>query len=143
MRYIIDGHNYIYRIASLRRHGSKSASLLIRRLSHFSDYCHVSVVLVFDGKPFDLSDQMIFSGITIMHSGKRFSADAFIEKMIVELDNKVENISIVTADRKIRDFAAMYDIDSLSPSTFEAEMQYHVKLAKRELARRSQNRLNY
>ena len=136
MQYIIDGYNYIHQIPSLRKFRKKAVSMLVKKISSFCDYCQASVTLVFDGTPVENIYHDLYQSVDVKFSGKRFSADALIEKIVIE-DNNRNQMCVVTADRKIR---ALKGVLSMSPQSFEMEMRSRIKMLKRELAHRLRNR---
>lgn len=74
------------------------------------------VVLFFDGEWDDGLSRSVVGMVTIIFSGRQFSADDRIKSYIQK--HKNENLLLVSSDRELNDYAAQYSIASIDSTAF-------------------------
>jgi len=136
MHIIIDGYNLIRQSDALRRYERFSLEdgrkALIRSISLYKKQRGHKVTVVFDGwqgGPVE-EERDKLSGIDIIYSRKGEKADEVIKRMVQE---RAEEIVVVTSDRDIADFVSRRGGTAISSPEFD-ELMGRMKTAVSEHA---------
>ncbi len=82
---IVDGHSVIFAWSDLRKLHERRTSLareeLIKRLRDYQDWTGIHVVVVFDGKGADVTNQADPHDIQIFYSRAGQTADSIVERL--------------------------------------------------------------
>ncbi len=90
---------------------------LIKMLTAYARKKKNNILVVFDGGPFYWpSEQKKNKYVTIVFSGQKMDADEYLKEYI--LDNKINEILLVTDDRQIADVAHEYSKPSIGSKHF-------------------------
>lgn len=142
MHIIIDGYNLIRQSDTLRRYERLSLeagrNALIRSVSHYKKQRGHKVTVVFDGwqgGPVE-EERDKLSGIDIIYSRKGEKADEVIKRMVQE---RAEEIVVVTSDRGIADFVSRRGGTAISSQEFD-ELMGRAKTAITDHARQTEER---
>ena len=140
MHIIIDGYNLIRQSDALRRYERFSLEdgrkALIRSISLYKKQRGHKVTVVFDGwqgGPVE-EERDKLSGIDIIYSRKGEKADEVIKRMVQE---RAEEIVVVTSDRDIADFVSRRGGTAISSPEFD-ELMGRTKTAVSEHARHTE-----
>ncbi|MGA3206603.1 MAG: NYN domain-containing protein [Syntrophales bacterium] len=131
MHIIIDGYNLIRQSDALRRYErfslEEGRKALIRSISPYKKQRGHKVTVVFDGwqggSVEEERDKL--SGIDVIYSRKGEKADEVIKRMVQE---RTEEIVVVTSDRNIADFISRRGGTAISSQEFD-ELMRRVKTA--------------
>ena len=125
MHIIVDGYNLIRQSDALRRYERLSLEegrkALIRSISLYKRQRGHKVTVVFDGwqgGPLE-EERDKLSGIDIIYSRKGEKADEVIKRMVQE---RAEEIVVVTSDRDIADFVSRRGGTAISSQEFDELM---------------------
>lgn len=113
---IVDGYNVIYQRAELEKRAvfnlEDERDALIRRLANYSGFKGLKTILVFDAYAQEdpKSRELVRSGMTVVFTGKDITADAYIERRVVELlgdtpekrRRSQSSIEVVTSDGAVQ-----------------------------------------
>ena len=142
MHIIIDGYNLIRQSDALRRYERLSLeagrNALIRGISLYKKQRGHKVTVVFDGwqgGPVE-EERDKLSGIDIIYSRKGEKADEVIKRMVQE---KAEEIVVVTSDRGIADFVSRRGGTAISSPEFD-ELMERAKTAMTDHTRHTEER---
>jgi hypothetical protein len=142
MHIIVDGYNLIRQSDALRRYEKLSLEegrkALIHSISLYKNQRGHKVTIVFDGwqsGPFE-EERDKLSGIDIIFSRKGEKADEVIKRMVQE---RTEEIVVVTSDREIADFVGRRGGAAISSQEFE-ELMRRTKTAANKLACHSEEK---
>jgi uncharacterized protein len=126
MHIIIDGYNLIRQSDELRRHErislEEGRKALISTISLYKKEKGHKTTVVFDGwqgGPFE-EERDKSSGIDIIYSRKGEKADEVIKRMVQE---RAEEIVVVTSDRDIADFVSRRGGTAISSQEFDELMR--------------------
>jgi predicted RNA-binding protein with PIN domain len=102
MRYlIVDGHSVIFGWPELRKlHGRRTLLAreeLVKILTDYQDASGVRVVVVFDGKGEETSDDSAAGGIQVFYSSSSQTADGIVERLVAKYADRHE-ITVATSD---------------------------------------------
>jgi uncharacterized protein len=142
MHIIIDGYNLIRQSDTLRRYERFSLEdgrkALIRSISLYKKQKGHKVTVVFDGwqgGPAEEEKDKL-SGIDVIYSRKGEKADEVIKRMVQE---RAEEIVVVTSDRDIADFVSRRGGTAISSQEFD-ELMERVKTAVTDHGRHAEER---
>jgi len=142
MHIIIDGYNLIRQSDILRRYErislKEGRNALIRGISLYKKQRAHKVTVVFDGwqgGPFE-EERDKLSGIDIIYSRKGEKADEVIKRMVQE---RAEEIVVVTSDRDIADFVSRRGGTAISSQEFD-ELMGRAKIAMTDHASHKEER---
>ncbi len=97
---VIDGYNLLHAIfTSHRGKFDRERIQLVRQLSYYQRQKNHEIILVFDGGLFSHATREVRSGIVVIYSGQRESADEWIVDYIAR--HKGKEILLVTRDRNL------------------------------------------
>jgi predicted RNA-binding protein with PIN domain len=142
MHIIIDGYNLIRQSDALRRYERFSLedgrNALIRSISLYKKQRGHKMTVVFDGwqgGPVE-EERDKLSGIDVIYSRKGEKADEVIKRMVQE---RAEEIVVVTSDRDIADFVSRRGGTAISSPEFD-ELMGRAKTAMTDHARHTEER---
>ena len=155
-RLIVDGYNIIFAwpdLASLKDVNLQDArEMLIATLADYAAMTRQRVTVVFDShrRPdADASEQTI-SGVEVVYSGRKTSADHVIERLLFEA-RASDEVTVATSDALQRDLALGRKIKTVSALTLKAQVdavlaqrnqQIGDTRARSDIARRLEDRLD-
>jgi len=115
---IVDGHSVIFAWSDLRKLHERRTSLareeLIKRLRHYQDWTGIHVVVVFDGKGTDVTNQADPHDIQIFYSHTGQTADSIVERLAGKYAERFR-LTIATSDNLERETAAAFGAECISP----------------------------
>jgi len=119
---LIDGYNYIFRrenIDAENRHGLEEArERLIAKLASYRRGRRVSLTVVFDGDDMGPHPHSYLkNGVKVIFSQPPSNADTVIKK-IIQSESNPKNLTVVTSDRAVSDFAAQAGCATLESESF-------------------------
>jgi predicted RNA-binding protein with PIN domain len=115
---IVDGHSIIFAWPELRALHDKRSSLareaLIKQLRDYQDWTGVRVVVVFDGRGADISQQADPGEIQIFYSRSGQTADAIIERLAARYVSSFD-LTVATSDSMERQTVMACGAECVSP----------------------------
>jgi predicted RNA-binding protein with PIN domain len=155
-RLIVDGYNIIFawpELAALAQVSLEDARAgLISLLADYSALTRIRVTVVFDShrREEGKATSENISGVEVMFSGKKASADHIIERLVYEA-RAADEVTIATSDAVQRDMALGKGVKTISAMLFKAQVsdalsrrdrQISDRRAHSDLARRVEDRLD-
>ena len=155
-RLIVDGYNMIFawpELSALKDVKLEDArDLLIAMLADYAAMTQQRITVVFDSHrraDAEASEQVI-SGVQVLYSGRKTSADHVIEKLLFET-RAGDEVTVATSDSLQRDLALGREVKTVSAATLKAQID--AVLARRDqrmgdsraqsdIARRLEDRLD-
>jgi predicted RNA-binding protein with PIN domain len=136
MRYLlVDGHSVIFAWPELSRlhakRGAHARAQLVKLLTGYQDNSGVRVVVVFDGKGEQVSEETEPGGIQIFYSAGGGTADEIIERLTAKYAG-THDITVVTRDRLEQQTVVSFGGHVIGPQ----ELRGIVVDAEADLARR-------
>lgn len=125
---LVDGYNFLHQIPHFKRflrQGIEAArEEVIQEFLRYSDFQDREIRIVFDSRHAQPSEEKYFSnsGFTVVFSGRKQTADTYIERFIYERA-KPFSLRVISADRKIQHIAFGKDVWVSSPEVFYEEMK--------------------
>ena len=155
-RLIVDGYNMIYawpELIPLKDVKLEDArDLLVAMLADYAAMTHQRVTVVFDShrRP-DAGEGTVEqrSGVEVMFSGKKTSADHVIERLIFK--SRGDEVTVATSDGVQRDMALGMGVKTMSAMTLYGQVaavrdrtstEMHDRKARSDLGRRLEDRLD-
>ena len=115
---IVDGHSVIFAWPDLRKLHQRRTSLgrdeLIKRLRDYQDWTGIHVVVVFDGKGTDITNQSDPHDIQVFYSRSGQTADSIVERLAGKYSERFR-LTIATSDNLERETASAFGADCISP----------------------------
>lgn len=115
---IVDGHSVIFAWPDLRKLHQRRTSLareeLIKRLRDYQDWTGIHVVVVFDGKGKDITNQSDPHDIQVFYSRAGQTADSIVERLAGKYAARF-CLTIATSDNLERETALAFGADCISP----------------------------
>lgn len=115
---IVDGHSVIFAWPDLRRLHQRRTSLgrdeLIKRLRDYQDWTGIHVVVVFDGKGTDITNQTDPHDIQVFYSRSGQTADSIVERLAGKYAERFR-LTIATSDNLERETASAFGAECISP----------------------------
>jgi predicted RNA-binding protein with PIN domain len=115
---IVDGHSVIFAWSDLRKLHERRTSMareeLIKRLRQYQDWTGIHVVVVFDGKGTDVTNQSDPHDIQIFYSRSGQTADSIVERLAGKYAERFR-LTIATSDHLERETAAAFGAECISP----------------------------
>ncbi|HYY45996.1 MAG TPA: NYN domain-containing protein [Candidatus Angelobacter sp.] len=155
-RLIVDGYNMIFawpELAALKDVKLEDArDLLVAMLADYAAMTQQRVTVVFDSHrraDAEASEQMI-SGVQVLYSGRKTSADHVIEKLLFEA-RPGDEVTVATSDALQRDLALGREVKTVSAATLKAQIDAILarrdqrmgdSRAQSDIARRLEDRLD-
>ncbi len=124
---IIDGYNLLKQIfPGAKRTLDKQRTAFIQQLAYYkSKKPQISeIIVVFDAGPSTHATREIKSGVVVVYSGVKSSADAWI-LLFVER-NKGKELLVVTLDRALREACHTFHADTLDVYEFYKMLQHNL-----------------
>ena len=155
-RLIVDGYNIIFawpELSALKDVKLEDArDLLVSILADYAAMTRQKVTVVFDShrRPDAEASQQTVSGVEVVYSGRKTSADHVIEKLLFEAKSSDE-VTVATSDALQRDLALGRQIKTVSALTLKREVdavlsrrdqQMGDRQARSDIARRLEDRLD-
>ena len=155
-RLIVDGYNIIFAwpdLASLKDVNLQDArEMLIATLSDYAAMTRQTVTVVFDShrRPDAEASEQTISGVEVVYSGRKTSADHVIERLLFEA-RASDEVTVATSDALQRDLALGRKIKTVSALTLKGQVdavlaqrnqQIGDTRARSDIARRLEDRLD-
>src|SRR3989449_5412829 len=155
-RLIVDGYNIIFawpELSALKDVNLQDArELLIATLADYAAMTRQKVTVVFDShrRPDAEASEQTVSGVQVVYSGRKTSADHVIERLLFEA-RASDEVTVATSDALQRDLALGRKIKTVSALTLKAQVdsvlarrneQIGDSRARSDLARRLEDRLD-
>lgn len=155
-RLIVDGYNIIFawpELSALKDVKLEDArDLLVSMLADYAAMTRQHVTVVFDShrRPDAEASQQMVSGVQVVYSGRKTSADHVIEKLLFEA-RPSDEITVATSDALQRDLALGRQIKTVSALTLKSQVdavlarrdrQMGDSQARSDIARRLEDRLD-
>ena len=155
-RLIVDGYNIIFAwpdLASLKDVNLQDArEMLIATLADYAAMTRQKVTVVFDShrRPDAEASEQTISGVEVVYSGRKTSADHVIERLLFEA-RAGDEVTVATSDALQRDLALGRKIKTVSALTLKAQVdavlaqrnqQIGDTRARSDIARRLEDRLD-
>ena len=155
-RLIVDGYNIIFawpELAALKDVKLEDArDLLVSILADYAAMTRQKVTVVFDShrRPDAEASQHTVSGVQVVYSGRKKSADHVIEKLLFEA-RPSDEVTVATSDALQRDLALGRQIKTVSALTLKSQVdavlarrdqQMGDSRARSDIARRLEDRLD-
>jgi uncharacterized protein len=155
-RLIVDGYNIIFawpELAALKDVKLEDArDLLIALMADYAALTHQKVTIVFDShrRPDGEGSTQQLSGVEVIFSGRKSSADHVIERLIYQT-RPGEEVTVATSDGVQRDLALGKGVKTISALLLKAQVEatigrrdvdIHDRQARSDLARRLEDRLD-
>ncbi len=117
MQLLIDGYNLLKKIKHSAHISDKERENFIKKLNHYGHQKKLSIVLVFDGGPFNWPmREKVSTVLEVVYSGVRESADDYIKQYIET--HKSFDILLITSDRELVTHARLHAIPSMDSYEF-------------------------
>jgi predicted RNA-binding protein with PIN domain len=155
-RLIVDGYNIIFawpELSALKDVKLEDArDLLVSILADYAAMTRQKVTVVFDShrRPDAEASQQTISGVQVVYSGRKSSADHVIEKLLFEAKPSDE-VTVATSDGLQRDLALGRQIKTVSALTLKSQVdavlarrdqQMGDRQARSDISRRLEDRLD-
>jgi len=155
-RLIVDGYNIIFAwpgLAALKDVSLQDArEMLIATLADYAAMTRQQVTVVFDShrRPDAEASEQTISGVEVVYSGRKTSADHVIERLLFEARTSDE-VTVATSDALQRDLALGRKIKTVSALTLKTQVdavlaqrnqQIGDTRARSDIARRLEDRLD-
>jgi predicted RNA-binding protein with PIN domain len=153
---IVDGYNIIFawpELSALKDVNLQDArELLIATLADYAAMTRQKVTVVFDShrRPDADASQQEVSGIQVIYSGRKISADHVIERLLFEAKS-TDEVTVATSDGLQRDLALGRQIKTVSALTLKGQVdavlsrrdqQMGDSRARSDISRRLEDRLD-
>lgn len=116
MRIVIDGYNVLKRGGRAQDIDEHAHSNFIAHLTRYAKKKGHSIMVIFDGGPYQWPFTEQIKGVTVVYSGERMSADEYIQEYISKRANS--QMLLVTSDRALNEWADNYGVHSLDSHYF-------------------------
>lgn len=155
-RLIVDGYNIIFawpELSALKDVKLEDArDLLVSILADYAAMTRQKVTVVFDShrRPDADASQQTISGVQVVYSGRKTSADHVIEKLLFE-SKPSDEVTVATSDGLQRDLALGRQIKTVSALTLKSQVdavlarrnqQMGDRQARSDISRRLEDRLD-
>ena len=155
-RLIVDGYNIIFAwpdLAAVKDVNLQDArEMLIATLADYAAMTRQQVTVVFDShrRPDAEASEQTISGVEVVYSGRKTSADHVIERLLFEA-RAGDEVTVATSDALQRDLALGRKIKTVSALTLKAQVdavlaqrnqQIGDTRARSDIARRLEDRLD-
>jgi predicted RNA-binding protein with PIN domain len=155
-RLIVDGYNIIYawpELAAIKDVSLEDArEALIGILADYAALSRLQVTVVFDShrRPDAAGSSETISGVHVVYSGRKTSADSVIERLIYEAKS-ADEVTVATSDGVQRDLALGKGVKTMSALTFKGQVeaamsrrdaQMRDRRDRSDLSRRLEDRLD-
>lgn len=124
MNLIIDGYNLLKQVFPGQKNTlDRHKNLFIQHLAYYKKQKPDlrDIIVVFDAGPSTHATRMVKSGIVIIYSGSRMTADDWIVQYVEQ--HKNTELLVITMDRELRKLCEKYDVEALDVYQFYALLQ--------------------
>ena len=125
---IIDGYNLLKQIfPGVKRTLDKQRSAFIQQLAYYKSKKEPQIkeiIVVFDAGPSTHATRTVKSGIIVVFSGIKSTADSWILEFIER--NKEKELLIITLDRALRNACQKHNADTLDVYEFYKALQHNL-----------------
>lgn len=127
-RLIVDGYNIIHawpELAAVKDANLEDArEALIGILADYAALTRVQVTVVFDShrRTDTAPSSETISGVRVVYSGRKASADSVIERLIYEA-RRTDEVTLATSDGVQRDLALGKGVKTMSALTFKSQVE--------------------
>jgi predicted RNA-binding protein with PIN domain len=115
---VVDGHSVIFAWPDLRKLHDRRTSLardeLVKRLRDYQDWTGIHVVVVFDGKGAEVSNQADPNEVQVFYSRAGQTADTIVERLAGKYAGRFR-LTVATSDTLERETATAFGADCISP----------------------------
>jgi len=121
---IIDGYNLLKQVFPGQKNTlDHQKNVFIQHLAYYKKQKPTlrDIIVVFDAGPSSHATRMVKSGIVIIYSGSRMTADDWIVQYVEQHRNN--ELLIITMDRELRKLCEKYNVESLDVHQFYALLQ--------------------
>jgi predicted RNA-binding protein with PIN domain len=124
---LIDGYNLIFRFEKIKTEKpyalEKAREKLLSRLASYGRTKKISLTVVFDGDDVGVRPQSyVQNGVEIVFSQPPITADSVIKK-IIQAEANPQNITVVTSDKPVADFATSAGCKTFSSESFQQKLE--------------------
>jgi predicted RNA-binding protein with PIN domain len=155
-RLIVDGYNIIFawpELAALKDVNLQDArEMLIAILADYSAMTRQDITVVFDShrRPDAEASDQVISGVHVLYSGRKTTADHVIERLLFET-RRNDEVTVATSDALQRDLALGRQVKTVSALTLKTQVdamlarrnqQMGDSRARSDIARRLEDRLD-
>ncbi|HYM48945.1 MAG TPA: NYN domain-containing protein [Candidatus Limnocylindrales bacterium] len=155
-RLIVDGYNVIFawpQLSALKDVKLEDArDLLIAVMADYAALTHQQVTIVFDShrRPDGEGSTQQLSGVEVIFSGRKRSADHVIERLIYQA-RAADEVTVATSDAVQRDLALGKGVKTISAMLLKAQVEAVIsrrdvdlrdRQARSDLSRRLEDRLD-
>lgn len=113
---LIDGYNLLKNMMTPAKVSEEERKKFLEILGSYARKKHHTMVIVFDGGPYDWPHKERFMNMLVIYSGYKQSADDFIMHYID--DHKTKDMLLISSDHEINLFASKANIPSLGSQEF-------------------------
>jgi predicted RNA-binding protein with PIN domain len=119
--YLIDGYNFLFRLAKSRAAFQTKRLIFIERLNELASSLRLNAAVVFDSSDpsYRLARRGHFDALEIIYTTKDLSADAYILEKI-QTTKHPERITVITSDRELSAHSKALGAKTLSVEAFLA-----------------------
>jgi predicted RNA-binding protein with PIN domain len=127
-RLIVDGYNIIYawpELAAIKDVSLEDArEALIAILADYAALARLQITVVFDShrRPDAAGSTQTVSGVRVVYSGRKSSADSVIERLLFEAQ-KTDEVTLATSDGVQRDLALGKGIKTMAALTLKSQVE--------------------
>jgi len=118
---LVDGYNLIYHFPELRKHMERdleeSRDQFINHISIYAREKKVDIVVIFDGDGRTFHEPGNYPDIGVVFSNHPENADQLIKRLI-DCEKKSVELTVVSSDREIADYARLSGVKALSSQAF-------------------------
>ena len=133
---VVDGHSAIFRSEKLSAlHAQRSLSArdrLIQLLTRYADVTDAHVVIVFDGRGAQMSQEHNPSGVQVFYSKQGQTADAIVERLVAKYADS-HDMRVATDDYLERQTVASFGGSWMSTTQLFSEIQEADQNLKRKI----------
>lgn len=117
---VIDGYNVLKLVHSTKHVHETIRLQFLKQLADYGKRKGHSIMLVFDGGPYDMSTSERHGQATVVYAGYRETADDYIKRYLDE--HRSKELLLVTHDRDLVNHALRYDIPTIDVWPFYERM---------------------
>lgn len=125
MMIIVDGYNVLKTIHATSHITDHEREQFIHQLAHYAKLSHNKIFIVFDGGEDIRPTFYPRSGIIVIYSGYRDTADDVIKNLVDREQHR--DVMLVSTDRELNRYAAELDVPSIDSTVFYGHLQDRLK----------------
>lgn len=135
---VIDAYNVLKQALSTTHIADQAKQRFVKQLSIYAKKKGHTIIVVFDGGPYEWADKERVQGILLVHSGMHESADDWIKKYVAQ--HKTYDILVVSTDRELGMHVHRAGVQTLDAMDFhsllqECLQQPHAQTKEQELVK--------